>query len=105
MPRDKLALTMNDSKDYPDRARLIEFIRHVTGKSERSAASIIEQVIEGAHAAIGQARRYAKRHPDLQQFAEKLTAIMQRGIAPHRHEAKRFVGETRDYASIQCGRD
>jgi hypothetical protein len=66
---------------YPDRARLIKFIRHVTGKSERSAASIIEQVIEGAHAAIGQARRYAKRHPDLQQFAEKLTAIMQRGIA------------------------
>lgn len=81
MPRDKLALTMNDSKDYPDRARLIKFIRHVTGKSERSAASSIEQVIEGAHAAIGQARRYAKRHPDLQQFAAKLTAIMQRGIA------------------------
>jgi serine/threonine-protein kinase HipA len=47
MPRDKLALTMNDSKDYPDRARLIKFIRHVTGKSERSAANIIEQVIEG----------------------------------------------------------
>jgi serine/threonine-protein kinase HipA len=81
MPRDKLALTMNDSKDYPDRARLIKFIRHVTGRSERSAASIIGQVIEGAHAAIGQARRYAKRHPGHQQFAEKLTAIMQRGIA------------------------
>ena len=81
MPRDKLALTMNDSKDYPDRARLIKFIRHVTGKSERSAASIIEQVIGGAQAAIGQARRYAKRHPDLEEFAEKLTAIMKRGIA------------------------
>jgi serine/threonine-protein kinase HipA len=81
MPRDKLALTMNDSKDYPDRARLIKFIRHVTGKSQRSAANIIEQVIAGAHAAIGQARRYAKRHPDLEEFAAKLTAIMQRGIA------------------------
>ena len=81
MPHDKLALTMNGSKDYPDRARLIKFIRHVTGKSERSAASIIEQVMAGAHAAIGQARRYAERHPDIEEFAAKLTAIMKRGIA------------------------
>jgi serine/threonine-protein kinase HipA len=81
MPRDKLALTMNDSKDYPDRARLIKFIRHVTGKSERSAATIVEQVIAGARAAIGQAKRYAARHPDVEEFAEKLTAIMKRGIA------------------------
>jgi serine/threonine-protein kinase HipA len=81
MPNDTLALTMNDSKDYPDRARLIKFIRHVTGKSERSAANIIEQAIAGAHAAIGQAKRYAKRHPDLEGFAAKLTAVMKRGIA------------------------
>ncbi len=81
MPRDKLALTLNDSKDYPDRARLIKFIRHVTGKSERSAASLIEQVIVGAHAAIRQAKRHARRHPDLEEFAAKLTAIVKRGIA------------------------
>jgi hypothetical protein len=81
MPNDTLALTMNGSKDYPDRARLIKFIRHVTGKSERSAANIIEQAIAGAHAAIGQAKRYAKRHPDLEGFAAKLTAVMKRGIA------------------------
>jgi serine/threonine-protein kinase HipA len=81
MPRDKLALTMNDYKDYPDRARLIKFIRHVTGKSERSATTSIEQVIAGVHAAIKQARRYAERHPDLEEFAAKLTAIMKRGIA------------------------
>jgi serine/threonine-protein kinase HipA len=81
MPRDKLALTLNDSKDYPDRARVIKFIRHVTGKSERSAASLIEQVIAGAHAAIGEAKRHARRHPDLEEFAAKLTAIVKRGIA------------------------
>jgi serine/threonine-protein kinase HipA len=81
MPHDKLALTMNDSKDYPDRARLIKFIRHVTGKSERSAASIIEQAIAGAHAAIGQARLFAERYPDAKGFADKLAASMQRGIA------------------------
>lgn len=81
MPRDKLALTLNDSKDYPDRARLIKFIRHVTGKSQRSAASLIEQVIAGAHAAIGEAKRHARRQPDLEEFATKLTTIVKRGIA------------------------
>ncbi len=81
MPRDELALTLNGSKDYPDRASLIKFIRQVTGKSERSAAGIIEQAITGVQAAIAQTRRYAKRHADAAQFAHKLTAIMKRGIA------------------------
>ena len=81
MPRDKLALTLNDSKNYPDRAHLIKFIRHVTGMSERPAASIIERVILGAQAAIEQARGYAERYPDAEEFAAKLTAIMRRGIA------------------------
>ena len=81
MPRDKLALTLNGSKDYPDRASLIKFIRHVTGMSAPSAAGIIEQVIAGARASIGEAKRYAKRHSDAAEFAEKLTAIVKRGIA------------------------
>ena len=81
MPRDKLALTLNGSKDYPDRASLIKFIRNVTGKSVASAAGIIEQVIAGARASIGEVKRYAQRHSDAADFAEKLTAIMKRGIA------------------------
>jgi serine/threonine-protein kinase HipA len=81
MPRDKLALTLNGTKDYPDRAQLIRFIRHVTGQSERSAGRIIEQVIVGVGVAVAEIRRYLKRHPDAAQFAEKLTAIMKRGVA------------------------
>jgi serine/threonine-protein kinase HipA len=81
MPRDKLALTLNGSKDYPDRASLIKFIRNVTGKSVASAAGIIEQVIAGARASIGEVKRYAQRTSDAADFAEKLTAIMKRGIA------------------------
>jgi len=80
MPHDKLALTLNGSKNYPDRAGLIRFIRHVTGKSERSAASLIEEVIVGVRSAIGQARTQAEHDPALQEFSAKLTAILQRGI-------------------------
>ena len=34
-PRDTMALTMEESKEFPDRARLLKFVRQVTGKSRR----------------------------------------------------------------------
>ena len=38
-------------------------------------------MIAGARASIGEAKRYAERHSDAAEFAEKLTAIVKRGIA------------------------
>lgn len=81
VPGDKLALTMNDSKDFPDRAHLIKFIRHVTGKSERAAASIIEQAIAGAQVAIATAKRYAERYSEAERFMRRLAANIGRGVA------------------------
>jgi serine/threonine-protein kinase HipA len=81
MPHDKLALTLNESKDYPDRAGLSRFIRHVTGKSERAATSVIEQAIVGAQAAITEARSYGKRYRDAAEFTSKLSSVIKRGIA------------------------
>jgi serine/threonine-protein kinase HipA len=81
MPNDSLALTLNGSKQYPDRHQLIRFIRHVTGKSERSAGGVVDQAIAGAGAAIAEARRLVRRHANAAQFQEKLTGILERGIA------------------------
>ena len=81
MPRDKLALTLNGTKDYPDHAGLVKFLRGVTGQSEKSAAVVIEQAIAGARAAIAAAANYAERHKDAREFAEKMTAAISRGIA------------------------
>lgn len=80
LPRDTLALTMNGSKAFPDRAGLLRFIRGVTGKSERAAARVLEQVAVGVRAAIAEARRHARRHRDAARFAERLTAVMRRGL-------------------------
>ena len=80
MPNDGLALTLNGSKDYPDRNQLIRFIRHVTGKSERSANGVIDQAIAGARAAIAEARRLVRRQANAAEFQEKLTGILKRGI-------------------------
>jgi hypothetical protein len=53
----------------------------LTYKGRADLFPYIEQVIAGARAAIRQAKRCAARHPDVEEFAEKLTAIMKRGIA------------------------
>lgn len=80
LPRDSLALTMNGSKAFPDRAGLLRFIRDVTGKSERAAARVLEQVTVGVRAATAEARRHARRYRDAGRFVERFTAVMRRGL-------------------------
>jgi serine/threonine-protein kinase HipA len=79
IPRDSMALTMDGSKAFPDRARLITFIRQVTGKSERSAAAVLEQVAAGVAAAIANAAEYGRKHSDATAFVERLCAVLGEG--------------------------
>ena len=80
MPRDTLALTLNGSKQFPERDQLIQFIRTVTGKTKRSAIQLLEQVALGVTAAIQQAKAYGKRHRDARAFSERLAATLSRGL-------------------------
>ena len=79
-PRDSMALMLDGSKEFPNRVRLLKFIRTVTGKSERSAIRLIDQVATGVRAVIELAGQYAREHKDAAAFTEKLTAAMQRGL-------------------------
>ena len=79
--RDTLALTLEGSKSFPDQVRLLKFIRQVTGKSERSARELLQQVAVGVNGAIGKARAYASRHKDAKAFADRLIAAFTRGLA------------------------
>jgi serine/threonine-protein kinase HipA len=90
LPRDTLALTLDGSKRFPDRDRMLKFIRSVTGKSERSAAALLDQVFAGVDAAIGKAKAYASRHKDANTFADRLIAAFTRGR--DRLAAKRVRG-------------
>jgi serine/threonine-protein kinase HipA len=80
LPKDSLALTMQDSKEFPHRDGLIRFVRHVTGKTERAAASLLEQVREGADTAIAQAKKYGKKHKDAAPFVARLVGAIRAGI-------------------------
>lgn len=80
LPRDSLALTMQESKEFPRRSPLIRFIRQVTGKSQQSAAGLIDQVKLGTEAAIGETKKYAKRHKDASVFSDQMIAVMRAGL-------------------------
>jgi serine/threonine-protein kinase HipA len=80
IPRDSLALTMEDSKDFPDRQRLIRFVRLVTGKSEKAAAALLDRVRDGVEAALACAVRYGKKHNDARAFVERMSRVMRDGL-------------------------
>jgi len=80
LPKDSLALTLQASKEFPSRSRLIAFVRQVTGKTEKAATLLLEQVRAGAEAAISQAEKYARRHKDANAFIERLTNVMRAGV-------------------------
>jgi serine/threonine-protein kinase HipA len=76
---DTLALTLNGSKQFPDRERLIRFVRLVTGGSRRSAIALLGEVVEGVNTAVREANGYARDHPGARGFMERLVAALSRG--------------------------
>jgi serine/threonine-protein kinase HipA len=80
IPKDTLALTMDGSKRFPDRARLLRFIRKVTGQSPTAAGRLLDQVRAGAQATIDGAQRYAQENSGTGQFVQRLTAIVKQGM-------------------------
>jgi len=80
IPQDTLALTMDGSKRFPDRTRLLKFIRTATGKSPSAATRLLEQARTGAQVVIDGAHRYATEHRDAGDFARKLTGVVRQGL-------------------------
>jgi serine/threonine-protein kinase HipA len=80
LPRDTLALEMAGSKSFPDRARLLAFVRHATGKTTKAAQQLLEQVEEGVDAALQHAADYGHQHPDAASFVERISAAMREGL-------------------------
>jgi serine/threonine-protein kinase HipA len=80
VPRDSLALTMQNSKEFPRRKQLMQFVRYATGKTRQSAARLLDQVRIGAEAAIKEAELYAKQRKDTRTFAARFVAVVRAGL-------------------------
>jgi serine/threonine-protein kinase HipA len=86
--RDVLALTLGDSKDFPDRKRLRHFGRGACGLSEARVTRLMNDVIRGIKRAIADLRRYASRRKDFQRTSTHLIATFTRGITRSLLEAQ-----------------
>jgi serine/threonine-protein kinase HipA len=80
MPKDSMALTMDESKQFPDRTRLVKFVRAVTGRSDKSARQLLDQVRQGVEAALQHAADYGNQHADAASFVERISSVMKAGM-------------------------
>jgi serine/threonine-protein kinase HipA len=80
IPRDTLALTLNDSKAFPERDQLIKFIRLVTSRTQRSVLELLDRVAHGVSVSIARAAEYGMRHDDARNFTDRLIGILTRGL-------------------------
>jgi serine/threonine-protein kinase HipA len=79
--RDVLALTLADSKSFPDRKRLMAFARSSCGLGAARTIELLNDVTTGIKRAIQDLRRYVKKHADFARPAAKLIAAFEHGAA------------------------
>jgi serine/threonine-protein kinase HipA len=79
--RDVLALTLADSKSFPDRKRLTTFAHTACNLSAARAIDLLDRVVAGIKRAIKDVRRYAKQHADFVPAAARLIAVFESGTA------------------------
>jgi len=80
IPRDTLALTLNDSKSFPARTQLIKFMRLVTSRTQTGVLELLDRVAYGVSISIAEATAYGRRHADARSFADRLIGVMTRGL-------------------------
>jgi len=79
-PRDTLALEISGTKAFPDRARLLKFVRQVTGTTRKGAERLLDQVVVGVNAALRETADYGRDHPDATAFVERMVATLRVGL-------------------------
>lgn len=80
-PRDVLALEMNGSKTFPDRAQLLQFARSACGLSRINAEQGMARVAKGIEMARAEMRAYAQHVSGFQEAAKHLDRVFSGGLA------------------------
>jgi serine/threonine-protein kinase HipA len=78
---DVLALTLGDSKSFPDRKRLATFARTACGLTGAAATAILDRVTAGVRRAAKDILRYSKRYADFAHAGAKLIAAFERSAS------------------------
>jgi serine/threonine-protein kinase HipA len=79
-PRDTLALTLGDSKAFPERSALVDFGRRACGLSNATTNGVLERVAAGVDAACDEIDQFARAEPGFSRAAASLRAVFSRGL-------------------------
>lgn len=79
--RDVLALTLADSKSFPDRKQLMAFAHSSCNLGAARTIELLNDVTAGIKRATRDLRRYVKKHADFEEPGAKLIAAFERGTA------------------------
>lgn len=77
---DTLALELGGTKEFPDHARLLKFVREITGKSAQSAQRLLDQARLGVNKALDEAADYGRRFKDTARFVDSLSRVLRSGL-------------------------
>jgi len=91
MPRDTLALTLNGSKRFPERAELLKFIRSIASVTPARAAALLEQAAQGVLKAVDAALAMGKEQSVTRRFIEAYVQALNRGIDRSFRDSSRTV--------------
>ncbi len=80
-PRDILALTLNDSKQFPERKPLLAFGRTRCGLQSRKCAELLGRVLGGVTTAIDDIRKFTRQNRDFGAMSKILIKAFERGRA------------------------
>jgi serine/threonine-protein kinase HipA len=75
--RDVLALTLGDSKSFPDRKRLAAFAHTACGLKKTRTLEVLDRVLAGVKRGIKDVRRYSKEHADFAPAGARLVAAFE----------------------------
>jgi serine/threonine-protein kinase HipA len=76
-PRDVLALTLGDSKTFPDRKRLAAFAHTACKLSKARTLELLDRVVAGVKLGIKDVHRYSKEHTDFAPAGARLIAAFE----------------------------
>ena len=80
IPRDTLALTLDGTKAFPERDRLVKFIRLTTANSARAADELLDRVRHGVKTVLKSATVYGQTHAGAKRFVDRLSLSLRRGL-------------------------
>lgn len=84
-PRDTLALSLAESKRFPDKDTLVAFGRRACDLPGARVTALLHQVAEGVVQAAEMIRAYAKEKPDFKPAAARIVSVFERGLGRSLH--------------------